>query len=60
MTQSSQNFKALRTQLGLTQAELGERLGLTERQVRNLESGKTPVKAHHQLAIESLKGRKAR
>lgn len=47
-------FKAQRMELFLTQAELGERLGLTGRQVRRLESGESPVKPHHLLAVESL------
>ncbi len=54
---SANGFRALRLELGLTQAELGMRLGLNERQIRRLESGETPIKPHHLLAIESLLSR---
>ena len=47
-------LKAMRLELFLTQAELGAKLGLTGRQVRRLESGETPVKPHHLLAVEAL------
>lgn len=57
---NAQEFRELRRQLGLTQAGLAHELGLKERQIRNLESGRTRIKTTHQLAIESLKGRKAR
>lgn len=38
------DFKTARQKLGLTQAQLGERLGLTKRHVRNMETGKTPIR----------------
>lgn len=47
-------FQAIRTKLGLTQAELGALLGLTARQIRNLETGSTPVRRIHRLALHAL------
>ena len=50
------DFKTARKQLGLTQTEMGERLGLTKRQVRNLETGVTPIRhAYAMLTLAALR-----
>lgn len=38
------DFKTARLKLGLSQSKMGEALGLTKRQVINLETGKTPIR----------------
>lgn len=37
------DLKAVRKQLGLTQSEIGKLVYLTDRHVRNIESGRSPL-----------------
>lgn len=48
------DFRATRLKLCLTQVELGVLLGLTARQIRNLETGASPVRPIHRLALLAL------
>lgn len=48
------DFEALRKQLGLTQAELGYRLGVRRQAIIDLEAGKTTLRPMHVLAIERV------
>jgi len=50
----SAEFRALRLELGLTQRQTGAILGLSTRQVRNLEGGRSQVKALHLLAMQGF------
>lgn len=52
-------FLAARKRLGLTQAEMGERLGLSERQIRRIEQGqiatiKPPIARDVQRQIDDI------
>lgn len=51
---TAEELIALRKSLGLTQAELGERIGLALRSIQEIESGKTPVRPSHALAAERI------
>lgn len=44
-------FAESRKKLGLSQTELGDRLGLSLRQIRNLEKGDSPIKPLHEFAL---------
>ena len=44
-------FKESRKRIGLTQSALADRLGVTLRQVQNLESGHSPIKGLHELSL---------
>ena len=44
---------------GWTQAEAGERLGLSGRQVRRMEAGDAPIARLHKLACEAVSAREA-
>lgn len=46
------DFKTARKQLGLTQSELASHLGITKRQVINLEGGKTPIRRVYATVLE--------
>lgn len=43
------DIKKIRTDLGVTQAELAKRLGVSERTVQNWESGTTIPETKHQI-----------
>lgn len=47
-------FHEARQTLGLTQAQLGEILGMVERQVRRLETGQSPIRPLVAREIERL------
>lgn len=47
-------YKALREQLGLTQAGLAARLGVSLRTIANRESGVHPISHEAAVAIRSL------
>ena len=49
------DIKALRKELGLTQSQLGDKLGLTQATVSRLESGEIKVDAVMRLALEHLR-----
>jgi transcriptional regulator with XRE-family HTH domain len=51
---TAEEMTALRKSLGLTQAEMGERIGLALRSVQEIESGKTPLRLSHALAAERI------
>jgi len=51
---SNNRLKIIRDQLGLTQEELGKKLGLNRLNVTNLESGKVKISTLHALAIEHV------
>lgn len=51
---TKEDFVALRKSLGLTQTELGERIGLGLRALQDIEAGKTPVRPSHALAAERV------
>lgn len=48
------NIEQARQQLGMTQAQLGRAIGVSERTIQNWEWGKTSPKPHHVKAIEGL------
>jgi transcriptional regulator with XRE-family HTH domain len=47
-------LRSRREAAGLKQVELAEALGYTERQIRRLEDGDTPIAKRHEVAIESV------
>ncbi|WP_372072434.1 helix-turn-helix transcriptional regulator [Tistrella mobilis] len=47
-------FKITRDQLGLTQADLGARMGVSRNAIIDLEAGKTTLRPMHALAIERV------
>jgi transcriptional regulator with XRE-family HTH domain len=49
------DIPAIRKELNLTQAELGEKLGVTQGTISRFESGTLPVDKRTQLAIEALR-----
>jgi transcriptional regulator with XRE-family HTH domain len=53
-----ETFKAARLSLGATQARLGERLGLTMRQIGRYENGFTPIPLALSILIDILTTRK--
>ena len=48
------NIEQARQQLGMTQAQLGRAIGVSERTIQNWEWGNTSPKPHHVKAIEQL------
>ncbi len=50
-------FRALRKRLGLTQAQLAERLGIGPRQIWEYESGNTTVPKMTELAMVTIQNR---
>ena len=48
------NIEQARQQLGMTQAQLGRAIGVSERTIQNWEWGNTSPKPHHVKAIERL------
>jgi DNA-binding transcriptional regulator YiaG len=48
------DIKQTREQLGMTQAQFGKRLGVSERTIQNWEWGNTSPKPHHVKAIEQM------
>lgn len=44
-------FRKSREIIGLSQSVLGDRLGLSLRQIRNLETGVSPIKGVHEFAL---------
>jgi transcriptional regulator with XRE-family HTH domain len=44
-------FRESRKLIGLSQTALADRLGLSLRQVRNLETGVSPIKGVHEFAL---------
>lgn len=50
----AQDFKARRTELGLTQAALAAELGVTEATIANYESGRSDVPRTVELAVQML------
>jgi transcriptional regulator with XRE-family HTH domain len=50
------DFKAARLKLGLTQAQIGKRLGIGERQIRRMENGREPIRDLYAEVIESEAG----
>ncbi len=49
------DFLAYRTARGLTQEEMGREFGVTGRQVRNWELGKTPIPRTVEKLLELMK-----
>lgn len=47
------DFTATRRALGLTQAQLGEAIGLTGRMIRYYESGEKPIPKTVELAMQA-------
>ena len=48
-------YKAIRAELGWTQAELAELMGTSRRGVQDIEAGITPIRKVHLLAIRHLR-----
>lgn len=48
------NIEQARQQLGMTQAQLGRAIGVSERTIQNWEWGNTSPKPHHVKAIEQM------
>lgn len=46
------DFKTARKKLGMTQSELAAELGITKRQVINLEGGKSPIRRVYATMLE--------
>ena len=44
-------FKESRRRIGLSQEDLAKHLGLSTRQIQNLEKGISPIKGVHELAL---------
>ena len=55
---TSQEFKNIRLNLGLTQKELAERMGITMRTVQHYEHGDTPIKTVCSHYMNYLKNKK--
>lgn len=53
------DVKAARNDLNLSQAQLAEKLGVTQATVSRLETGKLPVDERTKLALEALRFRAA-
>lgn len=51
---TSAEFRAIRRELGLSQAALGRELGITARQVSNLEQGKSQPRGAVAASAERL------
>lgn len=49
------DYKAAREALGLTQAQLAERLGVTRATINAREAGRTPITEEASLAIRALR-----
>ena len=47
-------YKAARERLGLTQAQLAERLGVTRKTINRREAGEATITTEAELAIRSL------
>lgn len=54
MTMTAADFRAARAALGLSQAALAEKLGLSKDQVSRIERGVYPVSRLHELALTAL------
>ena len=48
------NLRDIRRQLGLTQIELGEQLGLDQSTISRFESGALPIDKRTSLAVQAL------
>ena len=48
------NIEQTRRQLGMTQAQLGRAIGVTERTIQNWEWGRTTPSHHHVKDIEQM------
>ena len=55
---TSQEFKTIRQQLGLTQAELAETMGMTQQAVSRIERGERQPTKQQWAFIAHLKGNK--
>jgi DNA-binding XRE family transcriptional regulator len=53
-----QELKEARQMLGLTQTDMGAALGISGKQIYNLEAGKKPIQKQTELAVECLLRRK--
>lgn len=51
---SAEEYKEKRKQLGLTQAELAARLGVSVITIKRREGGQTPINHEAELAIKAL------
>lgn len=49
-----EKFKALRKELGLTQKELAEKIGLKERRIQSIESGAQDITLENLRRLSSL------
>jgi transcriptional regulator with XRE-family HTH domain len=52
------DLRAIRERLGLTQAELAERIGVTDRSMRRYESGEHSISRPIAMLIESIRPRR--
>lgn len=48
---TSQEFKDIRTQLGLTQAELGKIMGMTQQAIHLIEGKRSPTSIHEAFIL---------
>ena len=53
------DIRTLRRNLGLTQGDLAEKLGLDQSTISRLETGRLPVDARTRLALEAIQARQA-
>jgi transcriptional regulator with XRE-family HTH domain len=52
---TSKGFRAAREALGMTQLQLAKALGMkTDRQIRRMEKGKSPIHKRTEVAVEKL------
>lgn len=51
---TGEDLAKARKALGLTQAQFGERLGMGRRSIADIETGTSPVRLIHSLALERL------
>ena len=56
MEMQPERFKAIRKRLGLNQAELGEKLGLSLGWISKMELGQAPIEPRTALAMLYLEG----
>ena len=53
----AQEFKRLRLELDYTQKQLGNKLGITDRQIRNYESGRTQIGITYVRLLKVIHGK---
>ncbi|MFO7883380.1 MAG: helix-turn-helix transcriptional regulator [Desulfobacteraceae bacterium] len=55
MELSPERLKEIRKELGLTQAEFGEKIGYAAGSIRNMETGQQSISNRATMAVDNLK-----